>query len=284
VPALNSPVNVSYCSNDTTPASISTVNFQLMLSNGGFGTVNLSDVTVRYWLSADSNPAASITFVSYYSQNGGVDITKTITGTFAAAPAANVAVGADSYLQLSFAATGAGSLGALGGSAANIQVAFHGPGTQYSDVFNETNDYSYTPGTKCTTFAPTQTVTAYVKGSSGVASRDRARARPSALRAAGRRPEPAPTRPPARRTRAPAVDSLRPPRRRGRLTRPRRRGTPSPPRDPWATPPRGRPRASHHHIVPLMPTTLSSGGKGPHVPIGFGLWIPFGGCGSTFWP
>jgi endoglucanase len=146
----------------------STVAFNLTLSNGSFSTVNLSDVTVRYWFTADGNAPSGMTFVSYYSSHAGTAICSPcppapgIVGTFNTAPAANLP--ADAYLELSFAAAD-GTLGAgLTGDTVAVQAAFHGPGTQYSDTFNETNDYSFDPTKKTSPGAQTTTITAYVQG------------------------------------------------------------------------------------------------------------------------
>jgi hypothetical protein len=146
-----------------TSTAVSTGQFQLQLTNAGFSTVNLADVTVRYWLTADGNALSGITFISYYSANMNTDITKDVHGAFMAAPAGEVTATSDSYLEISFGAT-AGTIAPLGGGSASIQVAFHGPGTQYSDMFNETNDYSFDPTKRPSTPQPSKLITAYVKG------------------------------------------------------------------------------------------------------------------------
>jgi hypothetical protein len=150
-----------------TAASTTTIGFSLSLSNGGFDAVNLADVTVRYWFTADGNPTSGMTFISYYATHGTTPICSNsgcppmlgIVGTFSAAPAANLP--ADSYLELSFAASD-GMLGdGLTGDTVAGGVVFHGP--NYAYKFTETNDYSYN-GTKATTPQQTTTITAYVKG------------------------------------------------------------------------------------------------------------------------
>jgi hypothetical protein len=132
------------------------------VENGGFTTITLSDVTVRYWFTNDGNAPATLTFKSYYSQNGNLTITTMVKGTFAAAPPANVTPTSDTYLELSFA-TGSGMLTPLGGGGANIQVEFNGANTQPPMPFNEVNDYSFDP-TKTTTYQPWTHITAYVSG------------------------------------------------------------------------------------------------------------------------
>ncbi len=161
-PAANPQVAVSYCTNDSTNLTATqTISFNLQLANNSFKTTNLSDVTVRYWFSADGNAPTGLVFVSYYSQNGNSAITADVKGTFASAPAANTTPTSDSYLELSFTSD-AGSLGQLGSGSAAIQAAIHGP--NYTGTFNETNDYSFTATSKCSTYVQTQTVTAYVAG------------------------------------------------------------------------------------------------------------------------
>lgn len=130
---------------------------------GGLSTTNMSDITVRYWFTADDNDVTQLFFVTYYSQVNNVAITNDVTATFAPAPPANVTPTSDSYMELSFSAAAP----ALSfGTTANIQVVVHGPGGNgYSDKFNETNDYSFNamdPGTG--TYGPNNNITYYVKG------------------------------------------------------------------------------------------------------------------------
>jgi hypothetical protein len=164
-------VAVAYYTQDTaTSTAVSTVQFNLQLTNGGFTTVALSDVTVRYWFTNDSNALAGNVFVSYYSTNGSTVLcmpcpseggASDIAATFAAAPPANVTPTSDSYLELSFSSAAGNLAGALnGGAGAAVQVAFHGP--NYSYMFNETNDYSFDATKKAA--APQTSITAYVKG------------------------------------------------------------------------------------------------------------------------
>jgi len=129
------------------------------VGNGGFATITLSDVTVRYWFTADGNAPATLMFKSYYSQNGNLTITNMVKATFAAAPPANVTPTSDTYLELSFPGA-TGTIGALGGGGANIQVEFNGAQNQ---TFNETNDYSF-DATKTKTYQAWTHMTAYVKG------------------------------------------------------------------------------------------------------------------------
>jgi hypothetical protein len=160
--ATSSTVAVGYYTQDmATSTAVQTAQFNLEVSNAGFGTLNLSDVTIRYWFTADGNPVSGITFKSYYSQNANQNITTDLAGKFMAAPAANLTATSDSYLEVSFTA-GAGALGALSGGAADIQVAFFDP--NYRFMFNETNDYSFDPTKRPSTYQLSKTITAYVKG------------------------------------------------------------------------------------------------------------------------
>ncbi|MBV9948991.1 MAG: hypothetical protein JOZ69_19235 [Myxococcales bacterium] len=139
--------------------------FMLQVANSSFSTVLLSDVTVRYWFSADSNPLSTITAVSDFSQNGNnQNFTKL---SVVAAPAANVGPTSDTYVEFSFATT-AGPLAALG-AAATIQVRVDGRATSgMQEIFNETNDWSFLATAKCgnstAMFTSDPNITAYVKG------------------------------------------------------------------------------------------------------------------------
>lgn len=148
-----------YTSDSATATAQQQIQFNVQVGNGGFSTITLSDVTLRYWFTNDGNAPATIMFKSYYSQNGNLTITNMVKATFAAAPAANVTPTSDTYLELSFA-TGTGTIGALGGGGANIQVEFNGA---QNTTFNETNDYSF-DATKTKTYQPWTHITAYVKG------------------------------------------------------------------------------------------------------------------------
>ena len=142
------------------------ISFQVELKNAGFGTVSLSDVTVRYWFTADGNALSGLVFACDYASNANMTmqaITGSVNAAFAAAPPANTTPTSDSYMELSFASS-AGNL-PFGGSPATVQVRVHGgPSSQpYMDMFNEANDYSFDPN-KTMMLQLTQTITAYVKG------------------------------------------------------------------------------------------------------------------------
>ena len=151
---------VSYYTSDSATATAQQqLQFNVEVGNGGFATLTLSDVTVRYWFTNDGNAPATLMFKSYYSQNGNLTITNLVKATFAAAPPANVTPTSDTYLELSFPGN-TGTIGALGGGGANIQVEFNGA---QNTTFNETNDYSFDP-TKTKTYQAWTHMTAYVKG------------------------------------------------------------------------------------------------------------------------
>jgi uncharacterized membrane protein YgcG len=155
---------VAYYTADMPPATSNvTVQFNLQITNAGFSTLSLSDVTIRYWFTADGNPSSNITFTTSYSANGNMGITSSVHGVFMPAPAANMSATSDMYLELSFDAA-AGGLSALSGGGATIQATFHGP--YYPAVpFNETNDYSFdATKTMAGGYQPSKSITAYLKG------------------------------------------------------------------------------------------------------------------------
>jgi hypothetical protein len=160
---MSNSVSVSYCTNNPMGTSSSSVTFVLGIANGGFSTINLADVTVRYWFSGDGNAPSGMVFTCDYAQNGAT-ITAAVNGTFAAAPMGNVTATSDTYLEVSFTSA-AMSLAQITGSA-SVQVRFHGGTTQnpYMDMFTETNDYSFNGANKCSTLVSSTTITAYLKG------------------------------------------------------------------------------------------------------------------------
>ena len=137
--------------------------FELDVVNHASTAIALSDVTLRYWFTADGNTLSTIYFQTYYSANVSTNtmINADVSGTFASAPAANVSATSDSYMELSFSAA-AGSLPTNG--KATVQCSWDGPGPNvYMDMFDEANDYSFDAND---TAAPVQApyVTAYVGG------------------------------------------------------------------------------------------------------------------------
>ncbi len=158
-----SPLEVDYFTIDTAPASAMQIQCRLQVENRGTAPVSLSEVTLRYWFTSDGNALSGLYFQSYYAQNltGFLQITSAVSGTFVAAPTANVTSMSDTYLEIAFTADG-GDLPPGGG--ATVQVDIRGPGANgYSDSFDETNDYSF-DSTKTVTYQPWPHVTAYVAG------------------------------------------------------------------------------------------------------------------------
>lgn len=117
--------------------------------NGGAATVSLSDVTLRYYFTADttSNYVFGCAWAVVHCSN--------VTGSIVAMPAPTAT--ADHYLQLTFS-PGAGSL-APGASTQDIQARLY---RQDWQNVNQADDYSFDP-TK-TSYADSQTVAAYVGG------------------------------------------------------------------------------------------------------------------------
>ena len=137
--------------------------FELDVVNHASTAIDLSNVTLRYWFTADGNTLSTIFFQTYYAANTSANmmINADVSAGFAAALSANVTATSDSYMELSFA-SGAGSLATNG--KATVQCSWDGPGQNvYTDMFDETNDYSFDPND---TGSPVQTqyVTAYAAG------------------------------------------------------------------------------------------------------------------------
>ncbi|WP_254450626.1 glycoside hydrolase family 6 protein [Cohnella herbarum] len=119
----------------------------LNIKNNGTTAVSLSNVKVRYYFTKDGTAAVNAWID--WAQVGGANI-QTAFGSV-------TATGADTYVELSFAA-GAGSI-APNGQTGDIQLRMSK--TDWSN-FNETGDYSYDP-TK-TAYADWSKVTVYQNG------------------------------------------------------------------------------------------------------------------------
>jgi hypothetical protein len=136
------------------------VAFKLQVTNTGTGSQDLSQVTIRYYFTAEGASgltgqinSAGITLTSspYFE-----DVTKNISQAFNALSPTTAT--ADSYVELSFAA---GTPMLPASSPLTIDSQFHSG--NYSTTFNQTNDYSY-DGTATSAFKASSTITAYVAG------------------------------------------------------------------------------------------------------------------------
>jgi hypothetical protein len=131
------------------------------ITNQGTSPQALSELTVRYWYNVDaSSGTLPQQYVCDYAQvdtgNGAnTAITADVMGTFGSAP--TVTAGADSYMEISFAA-GAGSIPP--GLTAQVQNRFHK--NNYSGQFTQASDYSFDPSD--TAFTASMTITLYRAG------------------------------------------------------------------------------------------------------------------------
>ncbi|MBV9948317.1 MAG: hypothetical protein JOZ69_15810 [Myxococcales bacterium] len=157
-------VAVAAKTSDSLLTSVSEVTFSLKLWNSSLAAVPLADLTVRYWFTADGNDVTRLAAVSDFSENGFATINPDVSFAFASAPTATPT--ADSFLEISFSSE-AGVLAALDEAELMVQARFHGPGpSQYSDTFDETNDYSFDPArSPGAAFITAPTITAYIRGS-----------------------------------------------------------------------------------------------------------------------
>jgi hypothetical protein len=148
--ATGSPVtgvSIEYKTGDNTPNNNS-INPHFRIVNGGATTVDLSNITIRYWYTIE---AGSTTHQLHCDWAMLDCATITPVGSFAPASGMN----ADHYLEISF---GGGSV-AAGGDSGPIQLRFN---KDDWSLFDETNDYSW-DATK-TMFAAWDKVTAYSGG------------------------------------------------------------------------------------------------------------------------
>lgn len=122
---------------------------QLEVSNGGNTSINLSDVTIRYWYTIDTNQPQN--YWCDYATVGCGNITAKFVSTAPARP------DADTYLEVGFTG-GAGSL-APGANTGEILNRFSK--TDWSN-YDETDDYSYNGS--LTTFTVWTKITIYYKG------------------------------------------------------------------------------------------------------------------------
>lgn len=120
------PLRVQYAAGDTNPTD-NQVRAHLDLINDSTSTVNLVDVTLRYWFTLEPGTTTMQFNCDYAMMGCGV-----LTSSFGVTSGAN----ADHYLEIGF--TG-GTLGP-GQSTGPIQARFHK--TDYTTL-DENNDYSF---------------------------------------------------------------------------------------------------------------------------------------------
>jgi len=127
---------------------------QFKLLNLSATTVQLSDLTIRYWFTGDGAQtyAAAIDFAA---NSAGTQIQGNMSGTFVPV----TRTGADQYMQLAFN-SGAGTL--TNAAAVFVQSRFNSTNPAFGVNFTQTGDYSFDP-TKTTLTDWTQ-VTLYQRG------------------------------------------------------------------------------------------------------------------------
>jgi hypothetical protein len=129
------PLTVEYYNR---PPPMHSVQYDVAISNNGSMPEALSDLTLRYWFTADG--ATSFDGHEYYAGgtiNGNVTWTFTTLNATSTPPATATA---DTYMEVSFNAA-AGSVGAMS-STGDIQLEFNDHA--YTATLNEGNDYSHT--------------------------------------------------------------------------------------------------------------------------------------------
>ncbi|MDC0714520.1 X2-like carbohydrate binding domain-containing protein [Stigmatella sp. ncwal1] len=135
--------------NGQTAASSNSINPRFKIVNTGTSALNLANVTVRYYYTADANKAQS--FWYDWASVG----TANVKGSFVTMAAPKT--GADTYLEIGFT-SGAGSLSP--GASAELQIRFSR--TDWSN-YTQTNDYSFDP--TGTSYTDWNKATGYISGS-----------------------------------------------------------------------------------------------------------------------
>lgn len=133
------PLTVEYFASDPPPDKSSEL-FHVAISNNGTMPQALSDLTLRYWFTAEG--VTNFTAHMYYAALSTIT-SSTIAETFVPLSSTSTppaTAKADTYMELSFMAT-AGSIPPMA-STNDIQLEFND--SSYQATETETNDYSYT--------------------------------------------------------------------------------------------------------------------------------------------
>jgi Cellulose binding domain len=133
------PLTVEYFASDPPPDKSSEL-FHVAISNHGAMPQALSELTLRYWFTAEG--VTTFTAHMYYAALSTIT-TSTLAQAFVPLSAASTppaTAKADTYMQVSFTA-GAGSIPAMG-STNDIQLEFND--SSYQATETEADDYSYT--------------------------------------------------------------------------------------------------------------------------------------------
>lgn len=146
-PGVSIQVNYRDGTGGQTP--VNTIKPDVQIINTGGSSINLSQITIRYWYTSDSN--ASQTFTCDYAFLGCTNITATFV------PISPTRTGADTYLQIGYT-TGAGNL-APGANTGDLQDRVNK--SDWSN-YDQSNDYSYNGS--LTSFGPWSKVTVYYQG------------------------------------------------------------------------------------------------------------------------
>jgi hypothetical protein len=140
-------LKAQYFAGSSTGASASQLTPHLRVVNSGTASVDVANVTIRYWYTADGTQ----------TQNWACDFTPdgcaNVHAKFVTLSPART--NADTYLEISFASRTLNSTGATGDLQERI---FRSDGSSY----NQANDYSFNGAT--TSFADSTKVTVYLSG------------------------------------------------------------------------------------------------------------------------
>jgi Cellulose binding domain len=148
-------LELQYQAGGVTTATTVSPHPQFLIVNLGAAPVPLSDLTIRYWYTADGAQAQAAT-VDYAANSNNVAIQANVTSLFAPI----TRTGADTFLQLGFAAA-AGTLAANGGTTI-VQSRFNSLNPAFGVTYVQTGDYSF--DAIKTSFADWTHVTLYQRG------------------------------------------------------------------------------------------------------------------------